>query len=735
MPKQLLFIIFGFFLIHPILNIYGQSKAVSELVEGAAVLYEQDHQYFNALNYYLEAYNLSNDHNLVLNIAHCYRKLRNYSEASKWYLKVEQKKLIAQYPEAKYWLAKMYIAQGLYIDAKYVLDEFINSYKGDKDILLAADLAYFKCNYAIKSIQNPVHAKVENIGEPVNSKLAENNAIFFKEDSYVFSRLVKRINDGERSIPALKYSDLDDNDTIYRTRLYSASKLEEEWITKPCNYFPTMEGHELVGTPALFQSRSIVYMSLRKKGSSSVYIYRAQKEDGSWSKLKKVHSKINFKDSRNIHPFAFKFGYDEVLFYASDKKGGEGGYDIYYAVFDERGKFIRGQNLGSTYNTEFDEVTPSYDLFNQYLYFSSEGYEGLGQLDIFKLEGNVSDGWDEVENLGYPINSSADDYFYFYDAQKDNGYLSSNRKSDLNLSSSYDDIYRFKYKYETEVIDFKTTIRFYDHDNENPIDDLILIIYNKADTSFPIYKYRARKNEFKISFSLSNKNDYIIKVKKDGFESLNLDVSVNKFSVVSTSQKMTYFFSNDEDSESLNALKANVFMDHAPSSKSFLKSQEETKSFDRHFEEKQDITLEEFTRINEEKAKAKELNKTAVNELDGIDINKFLAKVNKDKAYFKLIEDFPYKRIDNVDFRIQVGAYEDSRKTYFNFLNRFGTVGEEKNGSLYKYVIGSYNTIDDAREYLEQIKMQGIKDAFICAYYNNKRISMKEVYKIFYLHE
>ena len=47
-----------------------------------------------------------------------------------------------------------------------------------------------------------------------------------------------------------------------------------------------------------------------------------------------------------------------------------------------------------------------------------------------------------------------------------------------------------------------------------------------------------------------------------------------------------------------------------------------------------------------------------------------------------------------------------------NFLNRFETVGEERNGTLYKYVIGSFETIDDAREFLEQMKVQGIKDAF-----------------------
>ncbi len=74
--------------------------------------------------------------------------------------------------------------------------------------------------------------------------------------------------------------------------------------------------------------------------------------------IKKLTGAVNEKKSKCIHPFAFRFGDDEVLFYASDKEGGQGGYDIYYAVFDGKGKYKKGQSLGSTYNTEFNEVSP-----------------------------------------------------------------------------------------------------------------------------------------------------------------------------------------------------------------------------------------------------------------------------------------------------------------------------------------------------------------------------------------
>jgi len=202
---------------------------------------------------------------------------------------------------------------------------------------------------------------------------------------------------------------------------------------------------------------------------------------------------------------------------------------------------------------------------------------------------------------------------------------------------------------------------------------------------------------------------------------------------------MTYFFSNDEDSDVINALQANVFMDRDPSYRFKLGADIDIKGvdFDQPIEELPDVSLASLAEKakNEKKSEVLKAEQSG-SEIEAIEneIDKTIEKVSAENAYTKMIEDFPYKKLDNIYFRVQVGAYEKAKKEYFNFLNRFGTVGEERNGTLYKYVIGSFETIDDAREFLEQMKVQGIKDAFVCAYYNNMRVSMKEIYKIFYLH-
>ena len=717
----------------------SQTKPVKELVKGASILYDDFADYENALAYYTEAYEQGDDPLLIIEIAHCYRMLRDYTKAEEWYKLVDKKRMIAAFPEAKYWLSTMLIAQGKYIEAKLYLDEFIESYRGDRSILLAADLAYNNCNYAIRSINNPVKVKIENAGIIINTWYSENNVMKIGDNSIYYSSDTKTINLGEVKLPKLKYSDLDKIDTIHQSKIYEGVLNDKEWLTKPSSYFPIINGYELVGTPCLFKGKSVLYLSLRKYGKSETHIYRSEKYAGTWSKLKKLTGAVNEKKSRCIHPFAFRFGDDEVLFYASDKEGGQGGYDIYYAVFDGKGKYKKGQSLGSTYNTEFNEVSPFFDVYNQALYFSSEGYEGIGQLDVYQLKGNISDGWDEVDNIGFPVNSSADDYFYRYDSKMDLGYFSSNRNGGLNINSRYDDIYRLKYKFVEEVINFKTTMRFFDSKSESVVSDLVMKIYDKTELEVPIYKFKTDLDEFKVSFPLKSNLDYVIKVEKSCYESLNLNVSVRKLVVASTGQKMTYFFSNDEDSDVINALQANVFMDRDPSYRFKLGADIDIKGvdFDQPIEELPDVSLASLAEKakNEKKSEALKAEQSG-SEIEAIEneIDKTIEKVSAEKAYTKMIEDFPYKKLDNIYFRVQVGAYEKAKKEYFNFLNRFGTVGEERNGTLYKYVIGSFETIDDAREFLEQMKVQGIKDAFVCAYYNNMRVSMKEIYKIFYLH-
>lgn len=103
---------------------------------------------------------------------------------------------------------------------------------------------------------------------------------------------------------------------------------------------------------------------------------------------------------------------DSTAYYVTNRRGGEGGKDIWVCRQKKDNKFSKPRNLGKIINTSFDEegvyVTPDGNT----LYFSSKGRKGMGGFDVYKSEKNADGEWSEPKNLGYPINSAADELFY-----------------------------------------------------------------------------------------------------------------------------------------------------------------------------------------------------------------------------------------------------------------------------------------------------------------------------------
>lgn len=144
-----------------------------------------------------------------------------------------------------------------------------------------------------------------------------------------------------------------------------------------------------------------------------------------------------------------------TLFFASDMKGGYGGKDIYTSQFKD-GQWTKPKNAGDIINTPHDEAFPSWHE-GGVLFFSSDGHPGLGGLDIFKVP-MTPNGFGEPQNLGYPMNSSNDDFGISFDLPT-HGYFTSNRKH----GAFDDDIYEFDMDLQTYPFTITGLIKVKDH--------------------------------------------------------------------------------------------------------------------------------------------------------------------------------------------------------------------------------------------------------------------------------
>lgn len=167
----------------------------------------------------------------------------------------------------------------------------------------------------------------------------------------------------------------------------------------------------------------------KQKGKPVVVLalYFSQKLNGKWTELEPFQH--NSKEYNVGHGC---FSADGMkLYFSSDMPGGNGETDIY--VSEREGNFwSKPVNLGSIVNTEKNELFPY--IFEEQLFFASNGHFGLGGLDLF--EANIHSG--KVQNLGYPVNSSADDFGLIVDSTGLNGYFSSNRKDAIDKIYSFE---------------------------------------------------------------------------------------------------------------------------------------------------------------------------------------------------------------------------------------------------------------------------------------------------------
>lgn len=177
-------------------------------------------------------------------------------------------------------------------------------------------------------------------------------------------------------------------------------------------------------------------------GITQINIYYAENVDGRWKDIQAVP--FNSHDFSTAHPALSPDG--NMLYFTSDRPGGKGKSDIYRVSISADGSFGTPENLGDVINTEGREGFPFVDS-NGTLYFSSDAHLGMGGLDVYAAEAK-GNGFEQPKNLGLGVNTSSDDFAYYYNPSTGEGYVSSNRAG----GKGSDDIYRINKIESCELI-------------------------------------------------------------------------------------------------------------------------------------------------------------------------------------------------------------------------------------------------------------------------------------------
>ena len=224
-----------------------------------------------------------------------------------------------------------------------------------------------------------------------------------------------------------------------------------------------------VSAPAFSADGNTMYYTLCKEDASShkqkCSIYMARLANGVWEKGSPVSESVNDPMYNNMQPSVGKNKDNEdVLYFVSDRNPGKG-LDIFYAKINNDGSLSKPRSAGPQINSKGDDVSPFYDAKSKTLYFSSNGWVNIGGLDVFKSTLDPNGEWMEPENLGLPVNSSADDLYFSINEKGTLGFVTSNRPGGFatKCETCSDDIYQV----ETTKIFLAVTGTVYEEKDNN----------------------------------------------------------------------------------------------------------------------------------------------------------------------------------------------------------------------------------------------------------------------------
>jgi outer membrane protein OmpA-like peptidoglycan-associated protein len=230
----------------------------------------------------------------------------------------------------------------------------------------------------------------------------------------------------------------------YFTNLYIADLGEKMSTGKVVKFSKTINSKFHESTPVFTKDGKTIYFTRNnfingKKGKNVngitlTKIYKASFENDQWTNVTELP--FNNNDYSNAHPALSPD--EKTLYFSSDMPGSIGQSDLFKIKINQDGSYGIPENLGNTINTEGRETFPFITDENE-LYFSSDGYPGLGGLDIFVSKINADGTFDEVQNIGADANSAKDDFAYLINTKTRRGFFSSNRDG----GQGYDDIYKF----------------------------------------------------------------------------------------------------------------------------------------------------------------------------------------------------------------------------------------------------------------------------------------------------
>lgn len=470
---------------------------------------------------------------VIQKLGDCYYYTNDYDKALEIYSALVKKSSKNLNPEYYFRYSQTLKAKGKYAEANKAIRNYLVSVN-DKEAL-----ATFDKNTVILTNVSAIGQRFEIKNLALNTPNSEFGAVIFgnnlvfaavKKKPSLFDKTYKWNNESYLNLVSIPLENVNSKDSIVT---YFSKGLKSPMHES--NAVFTKDGK------TMYFTRNNSNKGRRGKNKdkiSNIQIFKAEYIDSKWTNVAALP--FNSENYSVEHPALSPD--EKTLYFASDMPGTLGSFDIYSVSIDGP---VYGTpiNLGDKINTSKREQFPFISKDNK-LYFSSEGQQGYGFLDIFVADIH-NDTFSQASNIGLPVNSGYDDFAFYIDSDSKEGYFSSNRPG----GKGKDDVYSLKETKPLLIEDCKQYLTgiITDVDTHFVLENAIVILKNSANNEIG---KAITTIDGKFSFTLDCETNYSASVTKENYtensRSFKISGERNKFNDGSMQIRSLEFIKKEE---------------------------------------------------------------------------------------------------------------------------------------------------------------------------------------------